>query len=216
MALATYSDLKSSVADWLYGRTDVAAITVDSIALAESNINNGVRDPVTGETVKLRTRDMETTTTLTPASDGSAMLPTDYLEFRQVTSLDTPRRNLSLITPSYSEERYGYRESELPNAFTIIGSYLYVLPVSTTDIDLTYYAKVASLSDSATTNWLLTKAPNIYLDGALYHASRWLRNNPEDTTAFLASFISGIKALNDTDKDGRWSRGPSLTSGQRP
>lgn len=216
MAISTYSELKASVADWLYGRSDVSSISADSITLAEANINHGIRDPATGETVKLRTRDMETVSTLTPNSDGRVTLPSDYLEFRQVTSTDTPRRNLSLISPSYSEERYGYRESELPNAFTIIGSYLYVLPVSTTDIELTYYAKVAALSDSATTNWLLTKSPGVYLDGALYHASRWLRNNPEDTSAFLTSFISGIRGLNDTDKDGRWSRGPSLTSGQRP
>lgn len=215
MALATYSDLKSSVADWLYGRSDVASITVDAIALAESNINHGIRDPATGETVKLRTRDMETTTTLTP-SDGVAMLPTDYLEFRQVTSLDSPRRNLTLISPSYSETRYGYRESDLPNTFSIVGSNINIFPVSTTDIELIYYAKVASLSEASPTNWLLTKAPGVYLDGALYHASRWLRNNPDDMTAFLTSFISGIKGLNDTDKDGRWSRGPSLTSGQRP
>ena len=216
MALALVSDLRTSITSWLYGRSDIAAQADDFIKLAESSINYGIRDPATGQTVKLRTRNMETTTTITPDSNGQATIPTDYLEFRQVTSTDNPRRNLNLIAPSFAEERYGYRESDLPDSFAIIGTKIHLYPVSTTEIELTYYAKVPALSDSNTSNWLLTAYPNIYLDGSLYHASRWLRNNDADMAMFLTSFVAGMQTLSDSDTSGRWSRASSSSSGQKP
>src|SRR5689334_259932 len=105
MALATYSDLTSSITSWLYARTDIAANAADFIALAEANLNNGIVDPDSpvAEVVKLRTRDMETLVEITPDSDGHADLPTDFLEYRQVTSLNSPRRPLSLVAPSFAE-----------------------------------------------------------------------------------------------------------------
>lgn len=216
MALATYNDLLSAITSWMYARTDIAANADDFIALAEDEINNGLENIATGEIVRLRTRDMETTAEITPDSSGHATLPTDFLEWRQVTSTDSPRRDLKLIAPSFSEERYGYRESDLPEHFDIVGTELRIYPVSTTIIELIYYAKVPALTASNTTNWLLTKRPNIYLYGSLYHASMWLRNEPNDMATFFAKFMSSIKALNETDKAGRWSRAGSLSSGQRP
>lgn len=214
MSLSTYSDLKSAITSWCYGRTDIAAVADDFIDLTEADINTGVLDPATGGTVKLRTRDMETTTSLTPDSNGQATIPTDYLEFRQVTSTNNPRRNLMLISASMAEEKYPFRESDLPNNFTIIGTKIQVLPVSTTAISLVYYAKITALSDSNTTNWLLTAKPNVYLFGCLRHACAWMADDREQI--YLGKFIEGIRTYNDSDTAGRWSRASSLASGQKP
>jgi hypothetical protein len=216
MALATYSDLTSAITSWMYSRSDIAANADDFIDLAEANINFGIEDPMTKEIVKLRCRDMETTAEITPDAEGHATLPTDFLEWRQVTSTDNPRRDLKLVAPSYAEDHYGYRESDLPEHFDIVGTELRIYPVSTTIIELIYYAKVAALSSTNTTNWLFTKFPNIYLDGCLYHASKWLRNNPEDTIYFQGEFIKGIRSLSETDKAARWARHGTISSGQRP
>ncbi len=216
MALATYSDLKSAVQSWQYGRADIATVVDDFIDLTEGDLNSGVRDPLTGEVVKLRTRNMETSGTLSPDTNGEATLPTDYLEFRQITSLDSPRRNLTLIAPSQAEELYGDRASDLPNHFSISGSTVRIHSVSTTNLTLLYYAKIPALSDSNTTNWLLTLKPNIYLDGCCYHASAWLRAEPEDEGKFLKRFIDGIRTLSDTDRGARWARAASMSSGQKP
>lgn len=214
MSLLTYSDLKSAITSWCYGRADIAAVADDFIALTEGAINYGARDPATGNMVQLRTRSMETTTSLTPDANGQATIPTDYLEFRQVTSTDTPRRELKLIAPSMAEEKYGFRESDLPNNFTIIGTKIQVLPVSTTPISLVYYAKIPVLSDSNTTNWLLTAKPNIYLFGCMHNACIWMAD--ERAQSYLGMFINEIYACNESDTAGRWSRAFSMNSGQKP
>ncbi len=157
---------------------------------------------------------METTTPLTPDANGQATIPTDYLEFRQVTSTDNPRRELKLIAPSMAEEKYGFRESDLPNNFTIIGTKIQVLPVSTTTISLVYYAKIAALSDSNTTNWLLTANPNAYLFGCLRHAFAWMADDREQI--YLGKFVEAMRTYADSDTAGRWSRASSLASGQKP
>jgi hypothetical protein len=50
-------------------------------------------------------------------------------------------------------------------------------PDTTYDGELTYYAKIPSLSDSNTSNWLLAYAPDLYLYGALVEAEPYLKND---------------------------------------
>ena len=54
-----------------------------------------------------------------------------------------------------------------------------MLPAPTADVDLllTYYAKIPALSDTITTNWLLTKSPDLYLYSALLEATPYLKND---------------------------------------
>jgi hypothetical protein len=43
--------------------------------------------------------------------------------------------------------------------------------------ELTYYGKITALSDSNTSNWLLSYAPDLYLYGALLEASPYLKDD---------------------------------------
>ena len=89
MALTTYSELKTSVADWLH-RSDLSAIIPDLITIAEMRMNSD-----------LSARDMETTATLyTVAGTKTVALPTDVVETRRlaITSTD-PQRVLHFIAP---------------------------------------------------------------------------------------------------------------------
>ena len=47
---------------------------------------------------------------------------------------------------------------------------------------MVYYAKIASLSDSNTTNWLLAKHPDIYLYGALIQSAPYLKDDERVAT----------------------------------
>jgi hypothetical protein len=42
---------------------------------------------------------------------------------------------------------------------------------------LTYYAKPQALDAGNQTNWLLTKAPDVYLYGSLKHSAPWLEDD---------------------------------------
>lgn len=65
--------------------------------------------------------------------------------------------------------------------YTIIGNQLRVLPAPTVAnpaaLDLWYYAKLTALSTTSTTNWVLTKYPDLYLYGSLVHTAPYLKND---------------------------------------
>ena len=204
MALGTYSGLSTAITSWMEGRADIAAQFDDFLLLAEADINR-----------YLRVREMETSTSLTPSATGAATLPSGYLEWRAVIWTGTPRRELQLIDPMQAEHLYGYRESDTPRHFTLSASTIQVLPVSTTAISLLYYTAVPALTSVATTNWLLTKAPGVYVAGICRHASLWLRME-QDVMLYEAQFMGEIERLMADDKGQRYARGASIGQGQRP
>ena len=63
--------------------------------------------------------------------------------------------------------------------FTMVGQQFQVIPPPNTSYsaELLYYAKIPALSDSNTTNWLLTESPDIYLYGALVQSSPYLKED---------------------------------------
>ncbi len=159
MSIGTYAELQTAVGNWL-ARADLAAGRLQEfIALFEAVANR-----------RLRVRQMETSTTLTPSS-GSATLPTDYLAWRRVTWAGDTRQELEYVHPSYLQALHPATEAGIPQLFTIEGSTLKVRPTSGTDLEFDYFQKIAALSDSATTNWLLTAHPDLYLFGSLTEAA---------------------------------------------
>lgn len=184
MALANYSDLKAGVAAWLMGRDDLTAVIPDFITLAESRINR-----------VLRVREMEATTTLTPASNVCT-LPSDFIEARHVyANASSTKCVLEPVTPDYAVSNYQTNVAgSVPLFYTIVGSSLTAYPLSDSTITLTYYKKVPALSDSAATNWLLTKAPEVYLYGALSEAAPYLEDDARLQT-WLALFQAGVQGL---------------------
>lgn len=188
MALSTFAELKASVATWA-DRTDLTSTIPDFITLAESSINNG---DAANDIPALRVRDMETTATVTVTS-GSGSLPAGFVGMKRVYS-ETSSRVLDYVTPEWYLAQYPEGDGGYPIFYTIIGSTILV----STDVDIIYYTKVPALSDSATTNWLLTKAPNVYLFGSLYYLEVYGKN-PEAAVAHRALFGNAMTALAAAD-----------------
>lgn len=204
MSLDSYSSLKSAIADWLHGRTDLATTVDDFIDLAEAEMNR-----------VLRVREMETSSTLTLDSNGEATLPTDYLAWRSVTALTNPRRDVEYATPSFIEDQYGDRATGYPSVFTIRGSTILVLPIATYDVRLDYYQKITALSDANTSNWVLAKMPGMYLHLCLKHAAVYL-DEPGLEQKYAAMANADILALQADDWSGRFNRAVSRVSGPTP
>jgi hypothetical protein len=189
MAISTFSELKTGVENWL-GHTLFTARLGEFVALFEAWANRN-----------LRARQQETSTTLTPSS-GSATLPTDYLSTRRATWTGSNRVELQYVNPSYLQALFPDTPSGTPVMFTIEGTTFKLRPTSTTGIEFDYYAKIAALSDSATTNWLLTAHPDLYLFGSLVEACMF---GDEDTRAasWLArrnSIAEEIQKLSNVSK----------------
>ena len=172
MAITDYSSLVTAIGDDL-ARSDLTSYIPDFIMQAEQVFNHGSEsiDP-------LRVRDMETIDSLSPTSNVYT-LPDDYLQYRRVTEESPPRRPLDYIDPMGVDQLYPLRASGYSNHFTIIGNSLYTYPLSTNDVELVYYATIPALTSLATTNWLITKAPSLYLRMSLMFAASFIKLDAE-------------------------------------
>lgn len=164
MALSTYAQLQSAVADWLE-RGDLTARIPDFIALAEARFNR-----------VLRLRLMETEAALTLASGGRKVtLP---IGFREPIALwrtsSQARCALRYVDPAAMEVSFAPGP---PTCWTLDGPDLaFDRPADRAyDLTLRMLGRLA-LSDAAPTNGLLADYPDLYLFGALAEAAPYLRD----------------------------------------
>ena len=164
MSITTYAELQSSIADWLL-RDDLTSVIPTFISLAEAKFNRRIRDY---RMVKRATAEVDT---------AYFAIPSDWQENIRFQLNTSPITTLEYVTPDQAaEEKRLYNSSGRPAFFTMIGDQFQIVPApdSTYDAELTYYAKIPVLSSGNTSNWLLEKAPDIYLYGALMEAAPYL------------------------------------------
>lgn len=171
MALATYGDLKTAIANWLH-RDDLTSLIPDFIALAESAIRQDVR-----------MRAMEQTASGT-LSSATLALPTRFAEARRVILGTTPQRYL---TP---EQFYPFRESDTDH-YTILGTN-FLFQVSSGSYQIDYWQWFAPFTDNGDTNTLLTNHPDVYLFAAMAEAAQYTEG---DATPWIAKYQAALQKL---------------------
>lgn len=168
MALTSYSELKSSIADWL-NRGDLTAVIPDFISLAEAQMER-----------KLPTQKMVKRANATIDTPFSA-LPSDFLSAKSLILTSTsPVRQLTFISQDELDaKKHIYSATGKPNYFALVGNQIEVLPApdSSYTAELTYIATLSKLSDSNTSNWVLARHPDVYLYGSLLQAAPYLRDD---------------------------------------
>jgi hypothetical protein len=201
MALSTYTELKTSIGDWL-NRSDLTSVIPDFISLAEAQVER-----------TLRTRQMIVRANASFDAQYGAV-PADFLETKSLkltsTNPQTPLEFLSI--DALDNKATEYTGSGKPRFFGVVGGQFRIVPTpdATYTTELTYYAKLTKLSSSVASNWLLTANPDIYLYGALLQAAPYLQDDARiQTWATLYE-----RALNDSqtaDDRGASSGGALLT-----
>lgn len=171
MAITNYTELKAAVADWL-NRADLTSQIPDFITMAESKFNRSIR-----------TRDM-ITRQYASTTNEFVPVPNDWLETYQLelppSSTGGNSQPLQYIGPNEAATLQAQSLSGNTRYYTIIDGLFELVPKPTvTPVTLTcvYYAKIPSLSASNATNWLLTKAPDLYLYQSLAIAAPYLNND---------------------------------------
>lgn len=158
MALDSYSNLKTAITTWLV-RADVASDVDDMIDMFEAWVNRN-----------LRVAQMETEAT-SPVAEYLA-LPTDFLELRDIQWQGSPRRELEYMTPILADIYDPTGTPGQPKFYTIVGDQLRMIPApsdASVNVRIDYWQKIPPLSDTQTTNWLLSTYPDAYLYGSLFH-----------------------------------------------
>lgn len=200
MALSTYAELKTSIGDWL-NRSDLSATIPDFISLAEAQIER-----------TLRTRQMIVRANASFDQQYGA-LPSDFLEAKslKLTSTNPPTPLSFLTIDLLDEQSASYTASGKPKFFGVVGNQLRILPTpdGTYTTELTYFAKLTKLSNSVTTNWLLTSSPDIYLYGALLQAAPYLQDDARIQT-WVSLYQAGLDQLQIADDRGSTSGGAIL------
>jgi hypothetical protein len=201
MALTTYAELKTSIGDWL-NRSDLTSVIPDFISLAEAQIER-----------TLRARQMIVRANASFDAQYGAV-PADFLESKSLkltsTNPQTPLTFLSI--DALDNEATKYTGSGKPKFFGVVGGQfrLVPLPDSTYTTELTYYAKLAKLSNDNTTNWLLASSPDIYLYGALLQAAPYLQDDARIQT-WATLYERALNDLQTADDRGASSGGALLT-----
>ena len=200
MALTSYSTLKTSIANWL-NRTDLTdEIADDFIALTEADFNS-----------KLRIRKMINQATITIDSETES-LPTGFLQVRNFYILSgSTKYPLRYITPSQMDQLRGTSTSGTSQSYTILGDTLRFSPKPDSSYTgyLNYYKSFDALSDTNTSNWILTNHPAIYLYGSLYHASNFLGGiEPSQAQQWLQMYGTAMERLETTDREDQYSGSP--------
>lgn len=167
MAISTYSELKSAIADWL-NRDDLTSVIPSFIELAEAEL-----------TRNLRHRKMIARADATINSEYT-QTPLDWFQTQTLILETDPVTTLEYLTPeALNAKRAASTANGKPLFYTMIGTEIQVYPVPSGDhtAEMVYYSKIPSLSDSETTNWLLTLAPDIYLYGSLMQSAPYLQDD---------------------------------------
>jgi hypothetical protein len=205
MALTTRTELLAAIADWL-NRADLTAQIPDFVKLCEAKLRRRLQR----ETVV----DSETITT------SPFTLPVACAELRSIR-LDTgePYRDKPLVSGTLEMlAELNARHSGVagrPTHYAVVGRDLYLAPepaASYTAI-LSYYTNFSSIADGATTNSILTEAPDLYLNGSCAAAERFLKNDPR-VDLWKSDFETGIEELNE--KRSREEYGGSLRPARLP
>ena len=195
MAIGTYAELQTAVANWL-DRDDLTDRIPEFITLAESRFNR-----------LLRLRSMEAKYTAnTVASQRNLALPTSYIQMRNFQVNTSPLTTLSYVTPEIYDRLWGGSTLGTPKFYTILANEVSFgpIPASVMEVEMLFYKKFTNLSTSATTNSLLTDSPDLYLYGAMMEAEPFIMND-ERVALWATSLSKAIQELQEQDNKDRHS-----------
>lgn len=198
MSLSTYSDLQTSIANYL-ARSDLTTQIPDFITLAENRLRR-----------ELRIRQMlKSVTTATVSGDNTVELPSDFLQVRDFVVTTNPITPLSYSSPSALSNDPRASEVGVPRSYTILASEFQMSPVpdGVYTVKLLYFAAPAYLSSSNTSNVFLTKAPDALLYASLIEAEPYLMNDARINT-WGTMYDRAIGSLTKSDEEGQYSGVP--------
>jgi hypothetical protein len=194
MALNNLAGLRAAALAWIERTGDPAAETIvdDCVTLCESRIN---------KTPDFRISHMETSATIV-LEDGSAYLPGDFLAMKRVVAATSTPYVLDYAEPgTYGPTASAPLEGQF---YTIVG--LKIRARTSSTLTILYYARVPALTGTDNTNWLLSKAPDIYLYGTIMEMLNALEG--EGVEKYAGLFSGALESLIQSET---YSRGGVLT-----
>jgi hypothetical protein len=198
MSLSTYSDLQTSIANYL-ARSDLTSQIPDFITLAENRLRR-----------ELRVRQMlKSVTTSTVSGDATVEVPSDFLEIRDFVVMTNPIQPLSYSSPSVLSNDPRTSEVGVPKSYTILAAEFQLAPApdGVYTLKLLYYSAPPYLSSSNATNVFINVAPDALLYASLIEAEPYLMNDARINT-WGTMYDRAISSLTRSDENTQYSGVP--------
>lgn len=198
MSLATYSDLKTTVANYL-ARTDLTTQIPDFIRFAELRLRR-----------ELRIRQMlKSVTTTTTGGDPTVALPSDFLEARDFFVSTNPIQPLTYNSPAIFSRNTRSTQSGKPLDYTILASEFKLAPTpdSNYTLELLYFSAPVFMDDSVSSNAFMANAPDALLYASLLEAEPYLMNDARINT-WGSLYDRAISTLIKSDESSQYSGVP--------
>lgn len=197
--MATITDfdtLKAAVADFT-NRTDLTAQMDTFVQLAEATFNR-----------TLRMQDQQTAIDL-DIVDGAVTLPAEVAELISVAVREDTDRRLPYVTVAEYLDRGEMGSSGPATGYTLQGRQLLLVPGAgnATQLRLRYFAKLAPLSSTTPSNWLLERAPDAYLYGTCAQVAAYLRDT-EAAQQWEGAKAAVLQAEIEADRNARYNGSP--------
>jgi len=200
MAIASYADLQTSIANFL-ARDDLTAQIPNFIQLAEARINR-----------ELETREQEKRAQATlVAGDEYIALPVDLREVREVKLNTSPLTVLSYASPTGLDTQYSSNGQGKPQGYSIVGKEMKIRPIpdSGYTMEIVYIGDVDALS-AVSTPILFTRSPDLYLYGALTEAYVYLLDE-QRAAQYDEKFTRAINEVRMDEERSHYGTGPLQT-----
>ena len=209
MAIGTYAELQTAVANWL-DRGDLTDRIKEFISLAEARMNRVLR---------LQLMVNVDTTTLGGANKLVAgtrdyALPSGYLQMIDFSLTTDPITPLTYITPENMNRMWAGSQLGIPVSYTIYSDNSSGTPTPTVKLgpspagaytySMMFYKKIEYLGTGNTTEAMLTDNPDIYLYGALMEAEPFLMND-QRVQLWATAYQEAVANLQEQDNKDRHS-----------
>jgi len=197
MAISTYTELKTAIANFL-ARDDLTSVIPDFIQLAEATMSREL---------ETRSQEKRATATLT-SGDEYIALPTDLREVREVKLNTTPLTVLTYYSPVALDSNFSSGGVGKPKGFSIIGDEMKMRPVpyDSYTAEIIYIGSITALSDSNATNNILTRSPDAYLYGSLAEAYAYLLDE-QRASQYLQRFNLALEQIKVDEQRAHYGTG---------
>lgn len=211
MSITDFTTLKTVAVEYLAreGDSTLIARVPTFIQLFEAKMNRMLFVP------QMEKRSTATVNTASTEPEFIA-LPGDFQSMRTARlSGVTGKPRLSFMTPTQLED-YRYSIDNVtgqPIYFSVFGDEMELAPTPNEDytLEVIYRSYLPALSDSNTTNWLLTLAPDLYLYGTLLESAPYIKEDGRIQT-WAAGVSTALNDLNNLGARQSFDSGPTTVS----
>ena len=189
MSFDTYANLQTEIADFAY-RSDLTTKIPSFIALCEADMQ-----------IRCKLVNFEASATVTLTS-GIGTLPTGFTGMRAVYADGDPKRPLKYLPPDLFDK--ATNASGSATYYTLTAGTIKVSPLGDGDIVMLYKARFTPLSDSNTSNVILSLYPDAYLHGSLAQLANYTKD-ADSYSSRMALFEAAIGRIESDNKQRKYA-----------